>query len=77
MFTMPLKKGQPRTLFFSEYGVIGFMLTTISFRGFLTHETMCLLERIITPSMSACPPNASDGSFFRLSDKSTRSNAAI
>ena len=44
------------------------MSTTISFLGFLTHDTMWFLERIITPSINACPPNANDGSFFSLFD---------
>jgi hypothetical protein len=35
------------------------------------------LERIITPSINACPPNASEGSFFKLLDNALNSNAQI
>jgi hypothetical protein len=29
---------------------------------------MCFRERIITPSIRACPPKANDGSFFKFFD---------
>jgi hypothetical protein len=34
--------------------------------GCRTHTTIWSLERIITPSITACPPKAKDGSFCSL-----------
>jgi hypothetical protein len=65
---MPLKSGSPKTLCLSHRELISSTFVKISLFDFLTHITMCVRERIITPSISACPPKASDCSSLFLAN---------
>ncbi len=64
--TIPLRKGSLKTLYLSDTDFISSTFVNISSLGCLTQITICFLERIITPSITACPPNASEGSSFPL-----------
>ncbi len=64
--TIPLMNGVFRTLYVSDRDFISSVFVSISPFGCLTQITMWFLERIMTPSITACPPNASEGSSLSL-----------
>ncbi len=61
---MPLRKGSRRIRYRLDRESISALWVSISLFGCRTHMTTWVRERIITPSIRACPPNASEGSSF-------------
>ncbi len=71
MFTVPLRRGQPKILYLSAIGFTFCMSVAMSLSGFLTHVTTWFLERIIIPSINACPPTAKEGSLSEFGSVGT------